>query len=73
MNPTENKTKNKKESRISKRGFGSLSTEQVKIVASRGGKKVSANREHMAEIGRKGGLSIKKKKHTNQTPQSNEI
>jgi general stress protein YciG len=37
------------------RGFASMDAELQKSIASKGGKKVSMNREHMAAIGRKGG------------------
>lgn len=50
MNPTENK-----KSGIANRGFASMTKEKHKEIASKGGKKVSSNSEHMAEIGRKGG------------------
>ena len=40
---------------ISHRGFAAMSPEQQKQIASKGGEAVSKNREHMAEIGRKGG------------------
>lgn len=52
MSPTEQP---KKPSRIAFRGFGSMNKEKHKTVASKGGKKISANREHMAAIGKMGG------------------
>lgn len=48
-------------------GFASLSPEDRKRIASMGGKKLSENRLHMAEIGRKGGERSKIKKVDNQT------
>lgn len=72
MNPTE-----KKKSGIANRGFGSMSEDKHKEIASKGGKKISANRQHMSEIGRKGGEKSgllrkekEKQNNTNQTPQS---
>jgi general stress protein YciG len=41
--------------KIANRGFASLSKEQRILIASKGGKTISLNRQHMAEIGRKGG------------------
>ena len=37
------------------RGFAAMSTEQQRLIASKGGEAVSRDREHMAMIGRKGG------------------
>lgn len=39
----------------SARGFASMSPEQQRAIARKGGKAVSQNRAHMAAIGRKGG------------------
>lgn len=39
----------------SNRGFASMSQEQQRAIARKGGEAVSMNRAHMAEIGRKGG------------------
>ncbi|MGN6178642.1 MAG: KGG domain-containing protein [Mucilaginibacter sp.] len=39
----------------SHRGFAAMNDEQQREIASKGGKAVSKDREHMAEIGRKGG------------------
>lgn len=44
------------EKKRKKRGLGSMSPEQIERITSLGGKAVSANRAHMQEIGRKGGL-----------------
>jgi uncharacterized protein len=51
MNPTNEEQKSK----TANRGFASMDAEQQKSIASKGGKAVSRNREHMAQIGRKGG------------------
>lgn len=45
-----------------KRGFASLTPEQRKEFATRGGKTTSSNRAHMSEIGRKGGTASAAKK-----------
>ncbi|MEI6221399.1 MAG: KGG domain-containing protein [bacterium] len=37
------------------RGFASMTSAQQKKIASMGGKAVSQDRQHMAEIGRRGG------------------
>lgn len=39
----------------SNRGFAAMDDDQQRKIASKGGKAVSRDREHMAEIGRKGG------------------
>jgi uncharacterized protein len=64
MNPT-----NENKSRTSERGFASMDKDVQKSIASKGGKAVSRNREHMAEIGRKGGEASgerRKKKAANE-------
>lgn len=38
-------------------GFAAMSKEQQVAIAKKGGKAVSKNKEHMAEIGRKGGIN----------------
>lgn len=40
-----------------RRGFAAMNSEQQREIARKGGKVVSANRDHMAEIGRKGGVA----------------
>lgn len=40
---------------MAKRGFAAMSDDKQREIASKGGRAVSRNREHMAEIGRKGG------------------
>ena len=40
---------------MAKRGFAAMDDQKQREIASKGGKAVSRNREHMAEIGRKGG------------------
>lgn len=74
MNPTEEQPK--KKSGIANRGFASMNKEKHIEIASKGGKKISANREHMAEIGRKGGevsgfLRRRKQQNLNENNQSN--
>ena len=39
----------------SDRGFASMDAEDRRKIASKGGRAVSRNRQHMAEIGKKGG------------------
>lgn len=39
----------------SNRGFAAMSPEKQREIASKGGKAVSRDRQHMADIGRKGG------------------
>ncbi|HYF30467.1 MAG TPA: KGG domain-containing protein [Chitinophagaceae bacterium] len=39
----------------SNRGFASMDPERQRQIARKGGEAVSGNRQHMAEIGRKGG------------------
>ncbi len=41
--------------RTANRGFASMDREQQRSIARKGGLAVSQNRQHMAEIGRKGG------------------
>lgn len=43
---------------IRDRGFASMSIKKQKMIASKGGRAVSRNRIHMAEIGRKGGKAV---------------
>ncbi len=45
----------KKENRITLRGFASMTEEQKRVIASKGGKAVSSNKAHMSAIGQKGG------------------
>jgi hypothetical protein len=52
MNPSE---KPNKPSRIAFRGFGSMKKDKHLEIASKGGKKISSDKEHMREIGRMGG------------------
>jgi len=44
-----------KSGRSGERGFAAMDPKQQREIASKGGKAVSADREHMAQIGRKGG------------------
>lgn len=39
----------------SKRGFAAMNPSKQREIASKGGKAVSRDRQHMADIGRKGG------------------
>ncbi len=41
------------------RGFAAMDHEKARKIQSAGGKAVSQNRQHMAEIGRKGGQTIR--------------
>jgi general stress protein YciG len=66
--------------RTANRGFASMDREQQRAIARKGGLAVSQNRQHMAEIGRKGGESSgesrgKKNLNTEQIPQegNNEV
>jgi len=43
------------DNRSSHRGFAAMDDKKQREIASKGGKAVSRDREHMAEIGRKGG------------------
>lgn len=43
--------------RTANRGFASMDREQQRAIARKGGLAVSQNRQHMAEIGKKGGES----------------
>lgn len=44
--------------RTSNRGFASMSPEQQRAIARKGGEAVSRNREHMATIGSRGGEAV---------------
>lgn len=44
----------------SNRGFASMSPEQQRAIARKGGEAVSRNREHMATIGSRGGEAVSK-------------
>jgi general stress protein YciG len=46
--------------KTSNRGFASMSPEQQRAIARKGGEAVSRNREHMASIGARGGESVSK-------------
>lgn len=45
-----------------RKGFAAMSPELQKEIARKGGLSTSKNREHMREIGRKGGEAKRKKK-----------
>lgn len=55
----------------SNRGFASMDPEQQRRIASKGGEAVSRNREHMAEIGRKGGENSHGRRKMNQQHNAN--
>lgn len=44
-----------------------MTEEQQRVIARKGGEAVSANRQHMAEIGRKGGQASGIKRKRNET------
>ena len=44
-----------KRKKTSNRGFASMDPEQQRAIARKGGEAVSGNRDHMSEIGKKGG------------------
>lgn len=44
--------------KTSNRGFASMSPEQQRAIARKGGEAVSRNREHMAAIGARGGEAV---------------
>lgn len=48
-----------------KKGFACISPERRKEIASKGGKSVSANKEHMSQIGKKGGEITQLRKKRN--------
>jgi general stress protein YciG len=57
---------NQRDPKTANRGFASMDPEQQRAIARKGGLTVSRNREHMAQIGRKGGeASGAKKRKTN--------
>ena len=43
--------------RASRRGFAAMDPDKRRRIASKGGKTVSQDRDHMGEIGRRGGRS----------------
>lgn len=40
-----------------RRGFAAMKPEQQREIASKGGRAISENRSHMAQIGRRGGVA----------------
>lgn len=54
--------------RTANRGFASMDREQQRAIARKGGLAVSQNRQHMAEIGRKGGESSGESRSRKNTP-----
>jgi general stress protein YciG len=58
VNVMERKEEEKK--KTSNRGFASMSPEQQRAIARKGGEAVSRNREHMASIGSRGGEAVSK-------------
>jgi general stress protein YciG len=55
--------------RTANRGFASMDREQQRAIARKGGLAVSQNRQHMAEIGRKGGESSGESRGRKNNPQ----
>lgn len=55
--------------RTANRGFASMDREQQRAIARKGGLAVSQNRQHMAEIGRKGGESSGESRGKKTNPQ----
>lgn len=49
---------------VSDRGFASMDPSKQKRIAKKGGKTISADKEYMAKIGRKGGLASGKVRTT---------
>lgn len=43
--------------RASRRGFAGMDAEKRRLIARKGGQAVSRNRQHMSEIGRRGGVA----------------
>jgi general stress protein YciG len=43
--------------RPSRRGFAGMDAEKRRLIARKGGQAVSRNRQHMSEIGRRGGVA----------------
>lgn len=41
----------------SRRGFAGMDAEKRRVIARKGGQAVSRNRQHMSEIGRRGGVA----------------
>lgn len=56
--------------RTANRGFASMDREQQRAIARKGGLAVSQNRQHMAEIGRKGGESSGESRGRKNTPEN---
>ncbi|HEV8694206.1 MAG TPA: KGG domain-containing protein [Lysobacter sp.] len=51
----QNHNQNQNRNRNAGRGFAGMDDEQQRKIAQKGGEAVSRNRQHMSEIGRKGG------------------
>ncbi|WP_276131790.1 KGG domain-containing protein [Polluticoccus soli] len=60
-------------SKTSNRGFASMDPQKQREIASKGGHAVSGNREHMAEIGRRGGEASgeSRRNHSNGNNENN--
>ena len=63
---------NENQRRTSKRGFASMDPEKQRQIASKGGREVSTNRNHMVKIGRKGGEASGESRRKDDMPGSTE-
>jgi len=68
----QNLNSNQTGSRTSNRGFASMDPNMQRKIASKGGEAVSQNREHMREIGRKGGANSHVNRRNNNDGKSGE-
>lgn len=53
----ENQNQTRSPNRSAGRGFAGMDQEQQRKIAQKGGEAVSRDRQHMSEIGRKGGVA----------------
>jgi general stress protein YciG len=72
-NNPENRTERSSGAR--ERGFAAMDAQQQRAIARKGGQAVSANRQHMSEIGRKGGEASRggNRKNINNTTSNIEL
>jgi general stress protein YciG len=56
-----------------KMGFAAMDPERRRALASKGGKKVSLNKAHMAKIGSKGGVEVQKRNKLKKINESSNI
>ena len=54
--------------RPSRRGFAGMDAEKRRLIARKGGQAVSRNRQHMSEIGRRGGVASGGSQRQAETP-----